>query len=393
MGFGRGRSGGTPALVGRERELARIGAFVGALPHGARALILRGEAGIGKTALWRHAVARCRESGFDILLSRPAEEEMPLALGGLLDLFEHAELDVAALHDESNPISRGRVVLGELRRGSGVRPTVVAVDDVQWLDPASARALRFALRRLNDEQVGVLATVRVGSDQDDPLDPEWPLPSIRSEVVDVGPLGMGELRAILGGTVSSISRPALRRIHEVSGGNPMYAIELARGMGGRRESSGAINRLALPETLQAAIEERLAGVPEEILPVLQIAAGLGRTSVGELRQILPGSDLETLLGAAQRQEFLVLDADLGIRFAHPLIGSAVYAAMSPLSRRSMHARLAEVAADPDDRARHLALSTDEADAMVAEELEAAAVRTRDRGAFDLSADFASTAFA
>ncbi len=388
MGDGIGDAQETPALVGREHELARVGAFVGALPHGARALILRGEAGIGKTALWRHAVERCRESGFDVLLSRPAQEEMPLALGGLLDLFEGSDFDVAVLHRDANPISRGRVLLGELRRASAARPTVVAVDDVQWLDPASARALRFALRRLNDEPVGVVATVRVGSDQDDPLDPEWPLPSIRPEVVDLGPLGIEELRRILSGTVSSISRPALRRIFEVSGGNPMYAIELARGMGAR-QSSGTISKLPLPQTLQAAIEERIAAAPEEILPVLQIAAGLGRTSVGELERILPGSDLASLLAEAERQEVLVLDADLGVRFAHPVIGSAVYAAMSPLPRRAMHARLAEQAVDPDDRARHLALSTDEPDATVAAELEAAALRSRDRGAFDLSADFAS----
>jgi DNA-binding CsgD family transcriptional regulator len=96
-----------------------------------------------------------------------------------------------------------------------------------------------------------------------------------------------------------------------------------------------------------------------------------------------------LLATAQQQEFLVLDEDLGVRFAHPLIGSAVYASMSPLSRRDLHARLAEHATDPDDRARHLALSTDEADALVADELEGAAMRARDRGAFDLCADFAA----
>jgi DNA-binding NarL/FixJ family response regulator len=389
MAGGARAEGLPPRIVGREAELGRVEAFVGALPHGARALVFRGEAGIGKTALWRHAVDRCRESGYVVLLSRPAEEEMPLALGGLLDLFEDAELDAAVLTDESNPIARGRIVLGEFRRSSTIRPTVVAVDDVQWLDPASARALRFALRRLHDEPVGVLAAVRVGSDQDDPLHTEWPLPSPRSEVVDLRALDLAALRRILSGTVSSIPRPMLRQIHEVSGGNPMYAIELARSMGARSRSRSATGRLPLPETLQGAIAERLAGVPTEIAPLLQLAAGLGRTSVGELERILPAADLEALLATAQRHEFLVLDADLAVRFAHPLIGSAVYASMSPLSRRSMHARLAELAVDPDDRARHLALSTDEAEAEIAGELEAAATRARDRGTFDLCADFAS----
>lgn len=375
-------------IVGREAELVRVGAFASALSYGARALVLRGEPGIGKTSLWRHAVDRCRDAGFEVMLSRPAEEEMPLALSGLLDLFERVDFDIAALRAEANPIARGRVVLDTLRRLSAGGAIVIAVDDVQWLDPASARALRFALRRLDEEPVGVLATVRVGTDRDDPLDAEWPLPSTRSEVVDLRALGLEHLRRVLSGTVTSISRPTLRRIHEVSGGNPLYAIELARGIGTPRESAASTSGLPLPDSLQEAIVARLDSVPPEIAPLLETVSGLRRSSVTELRKIFPDVDLGGLLATAEEHALLVVETDLGVRFAHPLIGSAVYGSMSPFARRSMHARLAERAVDPDDRARHLALSTDDADAGFADELEAAAVRASDRGAFDLSADFA-----
>ncbi len=376
-----------PIIVGREAELVRISAFANALPDGARAFVFRGAPGIGKTSLWRHAVDRCRDDGFEVRLSRPAEEEMPLALSGVLDLFEHSDFDVDALRSEANPIARGRAILGELRRLSAIKPTVVAVDDVQWLDPASAHALRFALRRLDDEPVGVLATVRLGSDRDDPLDAVWPLPSTRFEVVDLGALGLEDLRRVLSGTVTAISRPTLRRIHEVSAGNPLYAIELARGIGAHHEGSSA-GRLPLPDSLQGAIAERLEGVPPELAPLLETTSALGRTSVKELREVFPDSDVERLLAAAERHELLVVEQDLGVRFPHPLIGSAVYGAMSPLARRSMHGRLADRAVEPDVRARHLALSTDGVDVSVAMELEAAAERAGRRGAFDLAADFA-----
>lgn len=376
------------AIVGRDAELVRIAAFADALSGGAGALVFRGDPGIGKTALWRHAVDRYRASGLRVLVSRPAEEEMPLALSGLLDLFEHVDLDVAALRAEANPIVRGRVVLEALRELAVQGPTVIGVDDVQWLDPGSARALRFALRRLDEEPVGLLASVRPGAHPDDPLASVWPLSSTRLEVVDLGPLGMEDLRRVLGGTVKAISRPTLRRIHEVSGGNPLYAIELARGVS-HHDTSPSAGGLPLPDSLQGAIAGRLEGVPPELAPLLETVSALGRTSVRELRELVPETEVEPLLATAEAHALLVVEEDLGVRFTHPLFGSGVYGAMSPMARRSMHARLADRAADPDVRARHLALSTLAVDVGVAAELESAAERANGRGDFDLAADFAS----
>lgn len=374
-------------LVGREAELARTEAFLAAVPHGALALVVRGEIGIGKTALWRAAVASARRSGYETLVARPAEEELSLALGGLVDLLDDV-VDVDAFRAVDDPVARGRDVLGALRELAGRRPVLVAIDDLQWLDAVSARALRYALRRLDEEPVGLLATARP-SERVDPLGAAALLPPGRCETLELGPLGLDGLRRLLAGTVATISRPALRRIHEVSHGNPLFALELARQLDaeGRRELHVDV-ALPLPESVKDVILRRLDAVPRELVPLLEIASALGRTSLRELRDAVPGSDLDALLTAAEREGLLAVDEQLEVRFAHPLVGSAVRARMSPVQRRALHARLAELVTEPDLRARHLALSTDEPDAAVAELLAAAADRARARSAFDVAADFA-----
>jgi DNA-binding NarL/FixJ family response regulator len=368
-------------LIGRDRELDHVERFVDAVPAGAHALVVCGEPGIGKTVLWRHAIARCREAGHQLLVSRPSEEEMPISGGGLVDLLESSEVDLDRLRTD-DPLECGRTVLEALRRLAAAGPTVVAVDDLQWLDSVSARALRYALRRADREPIGVLGTVR--SAQPEPLAVRETLPSGRSEVLELGPLSLGALRRLLSGTVASISRPALAQIHALSGGNPLYALELARAMpDGRRPAS-----LTLPGTLRTAIERRLEALPPELEPLLEAVSALGATSVQPLRDLLPESDVDAMLESAIAHETLVLDDDLSVRFAHPLVGSVVYAQVSPLARRALHGRLAAQATDPDARARHLALSTDDPDADVASVLERAATRAAGRGANDLASEFA-----
>jgi DNA-binding CsgD family transcriptional regulator len=369
-------------LEAREVERERLDAFVAALPDGARALLLRGEAGIGKTALWRLALERCGEAGIRVLLTRPAEEDMAFGLAAIVDLFEHADVDVGALLAEENPFARGRAVLTTLRRLAEKQPVVIAVDDLQWLDLASARALRYALRRLDREPVGVLATMRSA---EDPLATVANLPPGRCEELEVGPLDLDALRRVLAGVVESISRPALERIHEVSGGNPLYAIELARGLA--ETGGGGPAGLLLPDSLQDAIAQRLERVGPELTELLQTLSALGPATVGELREVVP--DVERLLPLGGQQDLLVVEEDLRVRFSHPLIGTVVYGRLSPLVRRALHARLAETATDPDVRASHLALSTEGESATVAQLLEEAAARVRAQEAYDLAADFAA----
>ena len=203
----------------------------------------------------------------------------------------------------------------------------------------------------------------------DPLAAESTLPPGRHEELVLGPLGLGSLRRVLVGTVAAISRPALRRIHAVSGGNPLYAIELARGLDTDGRAHATTADLPLPTSLRAAIAQRLDGAPPELLPLLELVSSFGPTPVTELRDLLPGGDLDALLARAEEEGLLALDEGRRVRFAHPLVGAGVYGRIGPLARRELHARLAARAADADVRARHLALSTDEPDAGVAQLLE------------------------
>jgi DNA-binding NarL/FixJ family response regulator len=374
-----------PELVGRAVEQDRLYAFAEAIAAGPRALLLRGEPGIGKTMLWRYGVERCREVGFAVLVARPAEEDLPVALGGVVDLFEHDELDTDALRAADDPLARGRAVLDALRRLAARKPTVVAVDDLQWLDSASARALGYAFRHLDGERVGLLSTARPAADPGELPAPVASVEPAALEVIEIGPLSLRALRRMLEGTVASISRPALRRIHDASGGNPLFAIELARGLGGWVRIPGLTPVVEPPTSLQAAIAERVDRAPPELAPLLETASALGRTTTAELEEALPDTDVERLLSIAVEHELLVVEDD-DVWFAHPLVSSVVYARLDPLERQRLHGRLAARTGDQDVRARHLALSADEADGEIAELLEAAARRAHARGAFDVAAE-------
>jgi DNA-binding CsgD family transcriptional regulator len=376
-----------PAFVGREAERARVDAFVASLRHGARALIVRGAPGIGKTSLWRNGLDVCRAAGFRVLVTRPAEEEMSLALAGLADLFDGLEIENVALRADDNPFARGRAVLDRLRQLAERAPVVVAIDDVQWLDSASARALRYAVRRLDEEPVGVLATSRSGADPEDPLTVSTTLPPGRCDSLELGPVSLVALRSMLRGTVDAISHPLLVRIHEISAGNPFYAIELARGLPRDERARLSASELRPPDSLQAAIARRLDTMSGELAELIDLAAAAGPVTVRELGEALPGVDVQQLLVTAEREGLLVVDEQLEVRPAHPLIASTAYGRMSPLTRRSLHGRLAAQAVDDDVRARHLALSSDDPDAELAQLLEEAARRASGRGAPDLAAEF------
>jgi DNA-binding NarL/FixJ family response regulator len=375
-----------PELVGRDAERAEVDRFLARVRSGARALVIHGDPGIGKTAMWRYGIVAARDEGCFVLSTRPAEEEMPFALAGLVDLFEERDLAAAALAPDTGQLARGRAVLDALRGLAAQAPVVLAIDDLQWLDITSARTLRYALRRLDEEPVGVLATARTGSDTESPLDLRSTLPPGRSDPLELGPLSLEALRRVVAGIVDTISRPTLRNIHEVSGGNPLYAIELARALAADRETRSVGVRL--PDSLQSAIDQRLDAAPAELLPLLERVSGLGSAPFGVLEAAMPGTDVPALVALAQRWQMLVVEEDLEVRFVHPLLASAVYGRMDALARRSLHAELAAAATHDEARVRHLALSTDEPDAGIAAALEEAALRASGRGAPDVAAELA-----
>lgn len=387
-------------LCGREEELARLERFAGELPFGPRGIVIRGEAGIGKTSLWRIAVQAALASDFAVLSTRCVEGEMPLAFGGLADLLDAVPADVVAELPEpqqaalavatgleapgdepSDRITLPRAFASVLRALATRAPLLVAVDDAQWLDAASRRIVAFAARRLGDAPVGILVTQRGA--EPDALDLLRTLED-RSDEIRVGPLSVGALHHLVRSRLGvRIPRPTLARVHEATGGNPMFALEFARGVADRGGSPGP---LPLPSSLEELVRERVAGYPNEIRPLLEVVAAIPRPTPSLLARAVGGADV--LLDAAVRAGAVTLGDDAIVRFSHPLLASAVYADLPPGLRRALHARVGALADDLEERARQFALASPEPDADVARLLAAAAARARSRGAPEAAAELA-----
>ncbi len=207
---------------------------------------------------------------------------------------------------------------------------LVAVDDVQWLDSASARALRYAIRRLDAEPVGVWRPC-VSAGSADPLRPQGSCRPAGREALDLLPLGLSELRGVLRRTVSRDLAPGAAADLRDLRGKPTLRTRARANPGRSRRRVGLRAGPAAARTrCGRRSSSRLESVPGELLPLLETTSALGRTTVAELRGALPGSDVEALLAAAVEPGILVVADDLEVRFSHPLVGSVVYARMSPL---------------------------------------------------------------
>ena len=265
-------------VVGRDEELGSLYAFLERPPQGPSAIALEGEAGIGKSMLWQAVVASARSSGMRVLSTRPAESEHGLAYAALGDLFDDAlddvlpfltpprrrALEVALLVEEASGSPADTRALGvAVRSGLQVLAEnellVVAIDDLQWLDASSASALGFALRRLADAPILLVWTRRTGegglaSPVESALDPD------RIDRVAVGPLSVGAIHRILDGRLGrTVARPTLLRLHEVSAGNPLYALELARALDAERAVRDPTQPPPVPKRLEELVSARLAG--------------------------------------------------------------------------------------------------------------------------------------
>lgn len=389
-------------IVGRKAELASLNAFIGEVEGGAAALVLEGEAGVGKTTLWGAAVEHARARGLTVLSSRPVEAERGLGNVGLGDLLEgvvddvlsalltprRRALQIALLREEASgdPVDRRTLAVAvhdALQLLSDRGPTLIAVDDVQWLDPSSSRALGFALRRLDASPVILLLARRLieGAHQSEL---ERALPPDRVRRFFVGPLSVGALHRFLRDRLQrSFPRQTLLRIHERSGGNPFFALELASVL---PADVDPLQPLPVPETVEEVVGARISALPATVREALALAAVVGTASESLLKRAGVATDALDAAVAAR-----VIERENGmIRFTHPLLSSVLYDGLGE-ERRAVHARIAEVAQEPVVRARHLALSTDTPDADVARLLDDAATLASDRGAPAATAELAEQA--
>lgn len=389
-------------IVGREAELACLEAFnLGDEPRPA-GLVLAGEAGIGKSALWEAGVEHARTQGLTVLASRAVEAERTLDGVVLADLLEpvidealpalsaprRRALEVATLREEvaDEPVDRralGVAVRDLLQLLARERRLLLAVDDVQWLDSSSSGALAFALRRLGSDDVLVLLARR-GAAEAEPTQLEQALPAERVRVLPVGPLTMGALHLFLRERLGrTFAHQTLLRIHTASGGNPFFALELAHALGTDADPS---QPLRVPATLEGLLRARLAGLPPSTREVLELASAMGTTPESLLERA--GTTREALESALSAD---VLERDHGLlRFSHPLLSSVVYEDIGE-RQRSVHARLGELVDDPIARARHLALSKSGADAAAAATLDDASAVALARGAAAAAAELAEHA--
>ncbi len=389
-------------IVGRDEELASLHAFIAQAKRGPAAFVLEGEAGIGKSTLWLAGVEHARSRGVRVLSSRPAEAERGLAHAGLGDLLEDVLDDVlpalpaprrralgfALLLEEAGDDTVDARTLGIATRSAlqllaADKPLLVAIDDLQWLDDSSARAVAFALRRLAANDVLLLLARRlVEGAQLSEL--EQALGTERVHRLAVGPLSVGALHRVLRDRLGRpFARQTLLRIHERSGGNPFFALELARVLDADVDP---FQPLPVPETLEELVRARISGLPVSTRKALALAAALGTTSESLLERA--GVAADTLEPAVVAH---VIEREDGtIRFTHPLLPSVLYRDLGE-ERRSVHARLAGLVDNPLLRARHLALSRETPDADVAAVLDDAARLAAGRGASAVAAELAEQA--
>jgi DNA-binding CsgD family transcriptional regulator len=378
-------------VVARGEELSALDAVLDRAAAGSAALVLEGEAGIGKSTLWRAGVDAARARGMCVLLSQPAEVERGLAHAGLGDLFENAlesvlpalsaprrrALEVALLVEDavhgSDRRTLGVAVRSALDVLTAQAPVVLAVDDLQWLDPSSASVLAFALRRMREQPILLLLARRLGEGAE-ASELERAIEGDRVERLSIGPLSLGATHRLLQARLGrTFSRPTLLRVHEVSGGNPFYALEFARVLSADVDP---MEPLHVPATLEGLVRARLDGLPPATRQCLLLASALGRPSAALIADVGVTEDVLEPAFAGH----VIERADGTIRFTHPLLASVVYQGVSADERRRVHGLVAQIVDDPIVRARHLALSTERPDTEIAAALEDATALASNRGA-------------
>ena len=390
-------SGKLPSLHGRRRECAVLDGLLDQVRGGRGAvLVMRGEAGVGKTALLGYVADRAR--GCRLARVTGVQSEMELAFAGLhqlcapmlsraesLPVPQREALRTAFGLAEGPPPDRflvGLAVLSLVSEVAAERPLVCVVDDQRWLDRASAQALGFVARRLAADPVGLVFAARVPGKELAGL-PE----------LEVGGLPEADARVLLD---SALAGPIDARVRDLivaeTGGNPLALLELPRGLTPAELAGGFGLPGAVP--LSGRIEDSFARqldvLPEATRRLLLVAAAEPSGDPVLVRRAAGRLGIPVQAAAAPAIEAGLVELGTRVLFRHPLLRSASYRAASVADRQAVHGALAEVtdpAAEPDRRAWHRAQASAGPDEQVAAELERSAGRAQARGGLAAAAAF------
>ena len=392
--------GHTTTLRGRGNECALLDALISAIQRNeSRSLVLRGEAGIGKTALVGYLIAAA--SGLTIVRAAGVESEMAMAFaslhqlcGPLLDRVprlpapQRQALEVVFGERTGTPPDRflvGLAVLSLFSEAAEERPLLCVVDDAQWVDQESALTLAFVARRLLAEPVGIVFAAREPGEEVSHL-PELELRGLRDS----------DARALLASQVPSVLDERVRdRIIAETRGNPLALLELPQGLTATELAGGfgLVGANALTGRIEESYIRRLESVPEDARRLMLVAAA---EPLGDPQLLLRASERLGIEVSAVDETDGLLALEERVTFRHPLARSAVYRAAGGPERRAVHLALAEVTdrqIDPDRRAWHLAAAAAGPDEEVALELERSAGRAQARGGLAAAAAFLQRALA
>ena len=394
-------------LIGRASERAAILAALNASADRTAAVLLTGDAGIGKTAIWESVVAQRRAAGDYVFVSRATSAEARLPWVGMTDLLrtmppttldslpdvQRRALEVVALQsgsprDASDALDErvvGTALLSALQSATNTAPVLLAIDDLPYLDAASASAVTFALRRMEGPRPArLLATIR---DHDARLPVLQGLPSDRCSVIPIGALSLGALFDLLQTRRGiRLARPMLLRVYETSGGNPLYALELARALDRLEISPKAGTPLPVPAGLNALVDARVRDLPAAVADVVAATAAAWRFTATDR----DANAIEQAVAAAMVvvDEPAMVGGARVIRAAHPLLSAAAYNGLPATRRRQLHARLAAAADDPVERVRHAALAATEPQASLAADLDVGVTAALAAGVPDIAVGLA-----
>ncbi len=384
-------------IVGRDTEVNWLAGLLAESATQSRVVTLEAPAGAGKSALLSAAIDAAAQAGVRVLRCQPNEVESHYPYAALGDLLSSVasfdELDPAprralesALLRSTDPLSGNdagsfdvrAVGLGcaaVWRRLADEGPLIIVIDDVHWLDAASADALAFSIRRV--PTAGVLV---VGARREDE-----PGPTLPGDVVSLAPLSEPTVMMLLseraGEGPRRLAGRELRRIIDAAGGNPLFAIELARHAA--RSAPTTDGYLSVPTSLEAVIGERFHRLAPSVLEALTAMAMLARPDLAAVAAL----GLADAITEAER-EGILHTGDGRVTFSHPLFATAALHRATPTVRRALHSRLATATTDPYEQLRHAAHASEQRNDSLASRLAQHASDLSDRGAREQAADFA-----